>query len=50
MTPVQKYNRLLAERTIEGLRKRNMDGFYAETKEEAIKLALSLIPEKSTVS
>lgn len=50
MTPVQEYNRLLAEKTIEGLRKRNMDGFYAETKEDALKLALSLIPEKSTVS
>lgn len=50
MTPVQSYNKLLAERTIEGLEKRNMQGFYAETKEEAVKLALSLIPEKSVVS
>lgn len=50
MTPVQSYNKLLAERTIEGLEKRNMQGFYAETKEEAVKLALSLIPKKSVVS
>lgn len=50
MTPVQSYNKLLAERTIEGLEKRNMQGFYAETKEDAVKLALSLIPEKSVVS
>ena len=50
MTPVNKYNRLLAQKTIEGLRKRNMDGFYAETKEDALKLALSLIPKDSTVS
>lgn len=50
MTPVQSYNKLLAEKTIEGLEKRNMQGFYAETKEEAVKLALSLIPKKSVVS
>lgn len=50
MTPVQSYNKLLAEKTIEGLEKRNMQGFYAETKEDAVKLALSLIPEKSVVS
>lgn len=50
MTPVQSYNKLLAEKTIEGLEKRNMQGFYAETKEEAVKLALSLIPQKSVVS
>lgn len=50
MTPLQGYNKLLAEKTIEGLEKRNMQGFYAETKEEAVKLALSLIPEKSIVS
>lgn len=50
MTPLQGYNKLLAEKTIEGLEKRNMQGFYAKTKEEAVKLALSLIPEKSIVS
>lgn len=50
MTPLQIYNKLLAERTIDGLEKRNMQGFYAETKEEAVKLALSLIPKKSVVS
>lgn len=50
MTPVNKYNKLLAEKTIEGLEKRNMQGFYAENKEEAVKIALSLIPEGSVVS
>lgn len=50
MTPVSKYNKLLAEKTIEGLEKRNMQGFYAENKEEAVKIALSLIPEGSVVS
>lgn len=50
MTPVQEYNKLLAEKTIEGLKKRNMQGFYAETKEEAANIALSLIPENSLIS
>lgn len=50
MTPLQKYNKLLAEKTIDGLKKRNMQGFYAETKEDAVKIALSIIPEGSVVS
>ena len=31
-----KRNRLLADRVIRGLQSRNMEGFYAETKEEAL--------------
>ena len=50
MTPINMYNKLLAEKTIEGLKKRNMQGFYAESKEEAVKIALSLIPEGSLIS
>ncbi len=50
MTPVNEYNKLLAQKTIEGLEKRNMQGFYAGNKEEAVKIALSLIPEGSVVS
>ena len=42
-------NRLLAERVIRGLESRNMSGYYAETKEEALKKALELIPEGSSV-
>lgn len=49
MTPKQQYNKLLAEKTIEGLQKRNMLGYYAETKEEAVKIALSLMPENSVI-
>ena len=30
-------NRMLAEKVIKGLQSRNMEGFYAETKEEALK-------------
>lgn len=42
-------NRLLAEKIIKGLESRNMEGFYAETKEEALKTALGLIPEGSSI-
>lgn len=42
-------NRMLAEKVIIGLQSRNMEGFYAETKEEALKLALELIPEGSSI-
>ena len=45
-----KRNKLLGERVIRGLESRNMEGFYAESKEEALKLALDLIPEESTVA
>lgn len=44
-----KRNALLAQKVIKGLESRNMEGFYAENKEEALKLALSLIPEGSSV-
>ncbi len=42
-------NGLLAEKIIKGLESRNMEGFYAETKEEALKTALELIPEGSSI-
>ena len=45
-----KRNKLLGERVIQGLESRNMEGFYAESKEEALKIALDLIPEESTVA
>ncbi len=44
-----KRNELLAQKTIKGLESRNMTGYYAATKEEALKLALSLIPEGSSI-
>ena len=46
----KKRNRLLSEKVIRGLQSRNMDGYFAETREEACQIALSLIPEKSTVT
>ena len=45
-----KRNELLAAKVIKGLTSRNMTGYYAENKEEALRLALSLIPEGSTVT
>jgi len=42
-------NDMLAERVIKGLASRNMEGFYVHTKEEAKELALSLMPEGSSV-
>ena len=51
MSPyVLKRNELLAKKVISGLRSRNMEGYYAATKQEALALALSLIPEKSSVT
>ena len=49
-TNIFKRNELLAQKTIEGLKLRNMEGFYAASKEEALKIALGLIPEGSSIS
>ena len=38
-------NRILAEKIIKGLESRNMEGFFAESKEESIETAMNLIPE-----
>lgn len=45
-----KRNKLLAEQMIRAMEARNMEGFYAETKEDALKKALELIPEGSSIS
>ena len=45
-----KRDDLLAERVINGLQSRNMTGYYARTKEEALRKALKLIPEGSSIS
>ena len=45
-----KRNELLAQKVIKGLASRNMTGYYAATKEEALSLALSLIPKGASVS
>ncbi len=40
---IVKRNDLLAEKVIKGLESRNMTGYYAANKEEALKKALELI-------
>ena len=47
---ISKRNKLLSEQIIKGLEKRNMKGYYAEDKEEALKIALGLINEGATVT
>lgn len=43
-------NELLAQKVIKGLQSRNMSGYYAESREAALKQALELIPEGSSVT
>ena len=45
-----KRNELLAQKVIKGLESRNMAGYYAVDRAEALKTALSLIPEGSSVT
>lgn len=47
---IRKRNELLAQKVIKGLASRNMSGYYAASKEEALEIALSLIPEGSSVT
>ncbi len=47
---IVKRNDLLSTKIIEGLKSRNMSGYYAKTKEEALELALKLIPKGSSVT
>jgi L-lactate utilization protein LutB len=47
---IVKRNELLAQKVIKGLESRNMSGYYASDREEAKKIALSLIPEGSLIT
>ena len=47
---LRKRNETLAKTVIKGLKSRNMSCYYSADKEEALKLALELIPEGSTIS
>ncbi len=47
---ITKRNELLSKKIISGLESRNMSGYYAATKEEALQKALELIPEGSSVT
>lgn len=47
---ITKRNTLLAQKVIKGLESRNMSGYFASSKEEALKLAMVLIPTGSCVT
>ena len=47
---IVKRNELLAQKVIKGLKSRNMTGYYAGSREEALEMALKLIPEGSSVT
>ena len=47
---VARRNALLAQKVIRGLASRNMTGHWAASKEEALAVALSLVPEGSSVT
>lgn len=46
---MKERNRKLAQKVIKGLQSRNMEGFYAENKEEALELALGMIEKGASV-
>ncbi len=47
---ITKRYELLSKKVINGFKSRNMEAYYAADKEEALKIALSLIPEGSSVT
>ncbi len=47
---ITRRNALLAQKVIKGLESRNMTGYYAESKKDALAQALALIPEGSSVT
>lgn len=47
---VTKRYELLSDKLIKGLESRNMNGYYANDRDEALRIALSLIPEGSSVT
>jgi len=49
-TNVQKRNELLAATVIKGLESRNMKGYYAEDKAQALEIALGLIEKGSRIT
>ena len=47
---IYKRNELLAQKVMKGLESRNMKAYYAKDREDALRIALSIIPEKATVT
>ncbi len=50
MTPKSEFNKIMAEKVIKAMETRNIHGFYCETKKEALKKALEIIPENSSIA
>ena len=50
MTLKQSYNALLSQKLLAEFQKRNLEGYYCETKEAALRKALELIPKDAVVS
>lgn len=50
MQPIKTFYKLQAETIIKGLNKRNMAGYYCDSKEDAVALAKDLIKDSKTVS
>ena len=49
MTPKQKYYENVATTIIKNLERRQMEGYYCATKEEAVQKVLELVPENASV-
>lgn len=49
-TPVQLRNEKLAAKVVQNLKRRHFDAYFVQTRAEAVRLALSLIPEGNSVS
>ncbi|WP_352402237.1 LUD domain-containing protein [Synergistes jonesii] len=47
---VKMRNQLRAEKVIKELKGRNMTGYYADSREEALRMALEIIPKGASVS
>jgi L-lactate utilization protein LutB len=50
VSATEQYNRLLAEQAIRALAERNIEGWYFDDREEAVRKALLLIPDDGTSS
>ncbi len=50
LSPIEQRNDLLAAKVVKALESRHFEAFYCKTGSEAVEKALSLIPEKESVS
>lgn len=50
MNPVEKYYQTTAKEVIDNFAKRNIDGYFCSSRQEAVEKALELTEEESTVS